>query len=364
MIIFVIAFCIALFFLTFGLPIMKSVRFIRLSSDGTKRIKLGQAFDSIVQSNTSFSYASDITSANIVFFEKLTDFQLMYEDISASKPGPTIFYSLACIDHLASKSGLYTLLSRRLGRSINSVVPPTMILTCETTHKEVADFAERESCDMLIFKSNVQQQQGLKLVPKHTIKAHDFTNYVVVQKVLNRPYVIDGHKINLRQYVLVTCDVASKLRFYAYDDGFVYYTKNRFDSDSIDFKNQITTGYVSRDFYESNPLTIGDFAKTLTTAKRQIFQDNRFQCLAHLFGSIRDDLEIYEKRFPAKKFTILGVDLFITSDLDVVMMEINKGCDLRFKDRKRDMELKKELITNTLDLVIKEKVTNFKLLSD
>lgn len=362
MLLLVIIFSIALFFLTFNLPSLKTTRFIRLSSDGNKPIKLGQAFDSIVKNNHSFTYAFDIKSATIVFFEKLTDFQLFYEGFS--KPTP-IFYSLACIDHLASKSELYSLLSQRLGKDrLHSVVPPTMIITCQTTHKQVADFAARESAEMLIFKSNVQQQQGLKIIATDAINEHDFTNHVVVQKMLTNPYVIDGHKINLRQYVLVTCDMDSKLRFYAYDDGFVYYTKQRFESGSKDFSKQITTGYLDRSFYEVNPLTIRDFVKTLNPTERKVFQGNRLRCLTLLFGSIVQDLAVYEKKFPAQKFTILGVDLYVTSDLKVVTMEINKGCDLRFKDSDRDMQLKQELIMNSLDLVTKKKVTKFKLLSN
>ena len=46
---------------------------------------------------------------------------------------------------------------------------------------------------------------------------------MVVQELLADPYLIAGRKINLRLYILATCDLDCNLRFYAYEDGFVYY---------------------------------------------------------------------------------------------------------------------------------------------
>ena len=93
--------------------------------------------------------------------------------------------------------------------------------------------------------------------------------YVVIQELLQNPYLIDGRKINLRVYVLLV-KYNNEYRIYMYDNGFMYYTASRYVPNSIDTKVNITTGYIDREVYEKNPLTIKDFQQYLNDESRPL----------------------------------------------------------------------------------------------
>ena len=162
----------------------------------------------------------------------------------------------------------------------------------------------------------------------------------------------------MRQYILVTCDTNSKLHFYAYNDGFVYYSPQEFTETKFDKEIHVTTGYGDRAFYKENPLTMQDFEDSLSVVNRKQFNKSRISCLQTIFKSIKNELQKIEQAFPAAKFNILGVDLHVTRDMKVLVMEVNKGCDLTFKDS-RDANLKIKLVEDTMNLVFHGRRSGF-----
>jgi len=330
-------------------------KYIRVTLD-QRLLKLPKVFENVFYNSSNFQRTEKLVEANIVFFEKLTDYQLLYKLL----PHDTqIYYSLASIDHISSKSRMYELLIRNLGVDTSrNVVPPTFLLSSTTNTKQLIEFANDNTSECLIFKSNVQQQKGIKIVQKRDLHGFDHSKYVVAQKLLLDPYTIKGRKINLRQYILVTCDKYSQMHFYAYDDGFVYYAPEQFARQDFDPRMHLTTGYGDRAFYKENPLTIKDFQASLSIGHRRRFIRNKLSCLRTTFKSMKYELQKIEQALPAVKFNILGVDLHVTSDLRVLVMEVNKGCDLTFKDS-RDAELKTDLVKDTMNLVLNGRISNF-----
>ena len=65
-----------------------------------------------------------------------------------------------------------------------------------------------------------------------------------------------------------------------------------------------------------------------------------------LFNRIKKEILPIEKTLPMNKFVIMGADIAVDKDLGIKLMEINKGPDLRYKD-KRDGNVKYNLIKNT-----------------
>lgn len=326
-----------------------TTKYIRITLSLQKLLKVPVVFHTVFQKRSNFKPTNNLFEADIVFFEKLTDFQSLYTTLPHDNQ---IYYSLACIDHISSKSRFYELLHQNLGvDQSNIVVPPTFILRSQTNSRQLLNFAKDTNSDGIIFKSNFQQQKGLKIVNEKNLHDFDHSKYVVAQKLLLNPYTINGRKINLRQYILVTCDKHSHMRFYAYNDGFVYYAPAEFKKTNLDDRIHITTGYGDRAFYKKNPLTIRDFQDTLSDIDRKRFNMSKMSCLNTIFRSIKFELQKIEKAMPAVKFNILGIDLHVTRDLKVLVMEVNKGCDLTFKDS-RDASLKTNLVDDTIDLVL------------
>jgi len=338
-----------------GSPERRILTYTRVNSDGTRLLKLPNAFNVVFMKDKRFKHTRDVNAANIVFFERLTDIHVLYKTIDDDSK---LYYSLACIDHISSKSRLYEMLNKRLGSQVSHLVPATLAINSRTTVEDIEKFAQSSGTNKLIFKSNVQQQRGLNISSVEDSNTVNLREFVVVQELLFDAYLIAGHKINLRQYVIGTCDKYSKLHFFAYTDGFVYYASDKFEEDTFDA--HVTSGHIDRKIYEANPLTIKDFERSLD--KDCItFMNNKKGCLRTMFAAITPDLEEIEKKVPVAKFTILGVDLHVTSELKILVMEINKGCDLSFKDS-RDGRLKEKMIRDTLSLVVDGDTTNFTVL--
>jgi len=111
-------------------------------------------------------------------------------------------------------------------------------------------------------KKNIQRQEGLKISnSKHEILDGYKNGYVLVQELLQDPYLISGRKTNMRFYVLVVCK-ANNTDCYVHKDGFMYYTKVPFVKNSLDDAPNITTGYIDRQVYIDNPLTHYDLRKS------------------------------------------------------------------------------------------------------
>ena len=55
----------------------------------------------------------------------------------------------------------------------------------------------------------------------------------------------------------------NKTKCYIHENGFMYYTFNKYNPNSIEDKDNITSGYVPRQVYKENPLTTQDFYRYL-----------------------------------------------------------------------------------------------------
>lgn len=333
------------------------VRYVRFASDGKRLIKLPQAFQSVFDDDDRYEHTTDVNEANVIFFEKLTDFHSHHQSVVPNIL--RVYYSLCCVDHISCKSKMYSSLLSTLGHRVHDVVPKTMTLTNHTNSARIRAFFTRKDFEpRVIFKSNHQQQRGLQITSLKNVDDVDISEYVVVQELLADPYLIAGRKINLRLYILATCDLDCNLRFYAYEDGFVYYAPGKYVEGSISFDCNVTSGLGDRKIYVKNPLTLKDFERSLEARERRAFRTNKLNCLSTVFGALARASRDAERLKLAMKFTILGVDVAVSSHLDILLLEINKGPDLRFKDG-RDGELKRHLVRSTLDLVIHNESHDF-----
>ena len=215
--------------------------------------------------------ASDAEKARIVFFTLLTDYQQKYIFLNNIKK-PLYIYSLLSIDLLASKSVMYKILEKHNSKKeIKQFTPKTYLLT---NTKELEQFKlNYDENKIYILKSNVQKQKGCLITNNLEYIVQHYTDYVVVQEVLQNPYTVNGHKINLRQYLLIVVKEKS-FNAYLFDDGFIYYTPEKFKHNSLLHKHNITTGYIDRSIYDNNPLTYKDFLNTLSADSQKVLKND------------------------------------------------------------------------------------------
>jgi tubulin polyglutamylase TTLL9 len=231
-------------------------------------------------------------------------------------------------------------------------------MNCSSFKNECAS-----SNEIYILKKNVQRKEGLKLTQNFfEIIDASKENYKVVQKYITDLYLVNGRKINLRIYVLVIKDTYGNIKLLVYQDGFMYYTPELFEKNDTSFERNITTGYVDRQIYIDNPLTHNDFRNFLDdpNRKKTIIEEyynyaykNKlsnyiFSQIYQLIGTIFKTYEnIIGTNLYGVGFQLYGVDIAINEKLQPMIMEINKGPDLKAKDD-RDRELKTKLCTDIL----------------
>ena len=268
-------------------------------------------------------------------------------------------------DHMVSKLALWKYLKQKYGANIaSSMLPYTWDLT-DINDIELFKM-QYDKNKIYITKNNYQRQEGILI---HTnidsiLKSTD--KYLLVQELLQDPYLVSGRKINLRVYVLVIKDNYSNIKLNIYRDGFMYYTPELFEPLNPSFKTNITTGYIDRQIYVDNPLTHMDFRKWLDNPKRELLSIEKYIQQTHpniklsdyIFSQIYEQLgfifKTYENIIGTKTtgvcFQLYGVDVAINNNLNPLVMEINKGPDLTAKDG-RDRDLKINLCVDILKSV-------------
>jgi len=268
-------------------------------------------------------------------------------------------------DYMVSKIALWKFLRDRYGRKIASTMIPESV---DLTDKDELDAFKKnfDKNKLYITKNNNQRQEGLEIHNKLETILSSTNKYILVQELLQDPYLINGRKINLRVYCLLVRDTNNNTLVQVYQDGFMYYTPEYFEKGNPSFKKNITTGYIDRKVYDENPLTHEDFKRYLDNPNRKLspveeyFIKTRpnmklstyvFTQINHLLKFI---LETYITTLGTKTlgvgFQLYGADIAINEHLKPMIMEINKGPDLTAKDG-RDRTLKENMCRDILKSV-------------
>lgn len=282
----------------------------------------------------------------------------------ANKKSKKKLYLIDGCDVLASKLDLWRKIKKKFGKDADKYMPRTYIL------EELGDKTEfinhfdenynKRPGQMYVLKNYNQRQLGIKLSrdKNEILSGHD-NGWYIVQDYVYDPYIIANRKINFRYYLLITC-IQGKVNGYVFDDGFVYYTPEYYDENDMEFDKHITTGYIDRDVYVSNPLTQKDFRKYLENIQpgsSKIWDKSANDLLKHTMEAL--DKEICTNNALANnvRAQLFGCDLAPDSKLGVKLMEINKGPDIGAKDD-RDRALKLRLQRDILVVIEDNTTTN------
>lgn len=267
-------------------------------------------------------------------------------------------------DEVSSKEQTWKNLVSMYGRETASSIMPMTYVLYDSPDVDLFK-KEYQDGDLFILKKNIQRQEGLKITnDKNTVLNGIGENYVIVQRLLQDPYLINGRKINMRFYLLLVCNKGN-VEAYVHHEGFMYYTKEMFikNTDSIDVN--VTTGYIDRKVYQENPLTHGDFRRYLDDPNREtsiLEKDIKKNYLLsrYVFDKIylmlrQTVLALTPKICQGKlkqytTFQLFGVDVAVSDAFNINLMEINKGPDMGAKDD-RDYGIKYLVMEDVLRII-------------
>jgi hypothetical protein len=273
------------------------------------------------------------------------------------------YFILDGVDEFVAKNALWGNLVKHYGLArAKTYMPMTYELFI---NNDVEKFKrEYDSKKIYIMKKNIQRQEGLLITNNFSeIISGKQKGYVVVQELLQNPYIIDGRKTNMRFYILIIRN-KDKLKVLVYNDGFMYYTKVPFVKNSLDADVNITTGYIDREVYEKNPLTHGDLRMYLDKPDRILSPIEQNICnqglrlsdvyFKRIYEMLRDIFLAFIGKFAKSDklannigFQLFGIDVAVDDELNPMLLEVNKGPDLNLKDV-RDGELKQKVVLDIL----------------
>ncbi len=298
------------------------------------------------------------TAANFVMLETLNHVDVIMSKIQFPAETRWVF-GLGGSDQIASKS-MFAMTLQRNTRTVH-LLPPTWIVERGTDDAKFA--REYRPGKIYILKQNVQRQEGFLITddPQKLQAAFRESGtsspWVVAQELLQNPLTIQGadgvrRKINLRVYLLVVVGPGpgAKAEMYMYGDGFIYYTADPWAPGSLERGPNITTGYVDRQVYADNPLTIKDLYRHLGPERGPALASKIKAAMQDLAAVYRPIFRGHNAGYPGTKFLIYGCDVAPDAELGVTFMEVNKGPDLTYKDE-RDRDLKLGMVKEACEIV-------------
>jgi hypothetical protein len=267
-------------------------------------------------------------------------------------------------DDISGKNNIWRNLVKTYGKGATNFMPNTYELN---NPRDMHRFEREYDPEKLyILKKNIQRQEGLMITrDKDKILDARGDNYVIAQELLQDPYIINGRKINMRFYLLLVCR-NNDVDAYVYNDGFMYYTKKKFKKNSESHEHNVTTGYIDRSVYKTNPLTHADFRKYLDSdrdyndAEIKILESNQkistvvfsriYDLLSHIVKGVDHTVcqESHLKKYIT--FQLFGADVAINDNLVPTLMEVNKGPDTGCKDD-RDCKVKTGMVTDVMKIL-------------
>jgi hypothetical protein len=259
------------------------------------------------------------------------------------------YYFVLAMTHLfVGKDNLWLLIKEYYKDLALEVSPQSYCITVEMELFKT----NFDSTKKYILKKNTQAQDNIIIsssYDKIIDLASDATKkYVIIQELLQDPYLIGKRKINLRVYLLII-NRKGKLELYIYKDGFLYYTPDFYVPNSDNNDHNITTGYIDRSVYETNPLTHQNLKVYMGAFRYSILFNNIEILITKVMKVFYIALELGQSCKDSVMFELFGCDIAVNADLSVKIMEINKGPDLNPKSS-LDGDLKFKLVENMFEL--------------
>lgn len=260
-------------------------------------------------------------------------------------------YIIDNADQFAGKELFWINTLKLYGNDIASkLIPKTYVLYNQNDLKMFK--TEYDKNTIYIIKKNIQRQHGLKITKNYNEIVNGINEgYVVAQILLQNPYLIYKRKTNMRFYTLVICNKGN-IVCYVYNNGFMYYTPDNFEKNTLDGRKNITSGYIDRKIYEYSPLTHADFKEYLDNTTNRVLLDNEKKLInenkkisEHVFKNIYKTLAMVHIAQFGKicnnknldndvTFQLFGSDIAVDDELNATIIEINKGPDLGPKSDK------------------------------
>lgn len=294
-------------------------------------------------------------------------------ELAKFNPGSSVkyIYAIKGCDQLCSKNGLWSALKTEYGsEQASSIMPLTWLLNDPDDYKEFQRYylQYETTRPTFILKKNIQGKRGLYITQnKADIDELHVgskpSGYKVIQRYIDNPYSIQGHKLNIRLYVVIICN-AGRVDWYLYNHGKCIYTNKKYDpvtsllESNLDDKEQHFTSYnldTAEKYIEMGlPESLDELEKHMASGEYQTVWSRIITRIAEIKDCFAGRLCLLESLADKISFQLFGVDVILDRAMNPLILEFNKGPEMVYKSP-GDRELKNNLIINMLAMVMNKK---------
>ena len=270
-----------------------------------------------------------------------------------SKNNQLYIFGINGCDKMVSKNNIWSVLKKYYGfDEASKIMPSSYVL--EDKHDMQLFERDYRKGQIYIMKKNVQRKEGLKLTKDYNEiineSSYKIDEYKVVQNYIRNLYLINGYKVNLRVYLLVAINNDIK-NFYISDLGKCIYTKKKYDDNDLDFESNITSYHLDMNVYKNNPRTFDQLRTYMNNKEKDpnagsLFFVKMNSILQKMCTSLSNEFFQSEniKSHNAITFQLFGVDVIMDTNLNPLILEVNKGPDMSARD---DEDKKMKTIVQT-----------------
>lgn len=261
-------------------------------------------------------------------------------------------------DKLAGKDNLWKIFENKYKRHLlNKILPETYILE---NQKHMDLFKKNyNKNNIYILKKNLQRKQGIKITKKYEdiIKAKS-EDFVVVQKYIKNPYLINNRKVNLRIYILIICK-NNESNWYISKLGKCIYANKNYNNNYDELESHITSINLDDIIYNNSPFDLYDLKDYLGNNYFDILF-KRIIFICKLTKKCFKSIICEEDRLKDNtKFQLFGLDFIFDTLLKPYLLEFNKGPSMKYIND-REKNLKNNIYDDIFDLINIKKLPNNK----
>ena len=191
----------------------------------------------------------------------------------------------------------------------------------------------------------IGQRTGVELYDDKKKILRDHKEYVLGQVFIKNPYLINGHKFDIRFFLVIYCGIGNLL----YLPGYCVYANKKFKYEGLDRRSKINQVNSDERHYDINrlPRSFFEMCKHISPENKKLIIERLARNLRLIVTSVKTLC------YPGNKdFHIYGVDIELTDDMEPLVIEINQSPSLRF-----DIPWKHHLITPMMNDI---RTRNFK----
>lgn len=268
--------------------------------------------------------------------------------LRSMRPDQKIFGIHGC-DSIVSKDGLWDILIKTYGRDTASLLMPGTYILHSNSDLEEFRKAYRPNQTYLL-KKNIQRKKGILLTQNLQEILHARKDaFRVVQEYVPDLYLIRKRKINLRIYMMVSCQY-KQIRVYIHRDGKCIYTNRDFEEGTDDPEQHLTSLNVGVEVYNNRPQSFEQLREWIGDKDYQTLMSRIIQNLTQVMRAAKSYICKLGHLDGNVTFQLFGLDYVFTNKMHPYLLEMNKGPDMSSKNE-MDYDMKHGVVRDCFSQV-------------